>query len=238
MSAEIDVWLVDLSPQQTGLTAPAEPDGMLGGPLGAVLDARERARAHRLATHDDVRRFVLSHAATRQVLASYLGTAPEVLAWDLGPHGKPGPLDRGRVRWNLSHSGERAAVAVSTSVDVGVDVQVLDPRVDTGRLARRFFPGTTPSPGATDSRQAVFQALARKEACAKAVGGRLLDLLDLDTRRPGVVTCDTGRWAGHTWWLSDLDVPDGHVGALAVPGETPRTFRTIDWLWPAGRGAR
>ncbi|MEK8227031.1 hypothetical protein NKG05_14595 [Oerskovia sp. M15] len=210
---------------------------MLDGPLGAVLDAGERARAHRLATHDDARRFVLSHVATRQILATYLGADPAALTWDVGPHGKPGPLDDGRVRWNLSHSGELAAVAVSTSTDVGVDVQVLDPGwTRTGSpdassrhdsVARRDRP-----------RRAVFQALARKEACAKAVGGRLLDLLDLDTRHPGVVTCVAGPWAGHTWWLSDLDVPDGHVGALAVPGEDARTLRTTDWPWPAERGAR
>ena len=256
MSGTLDVWWVDLAPAQSATTARAASDLALDGPLAAVLDAGELARARRLASPHDARRFVLSHAATRMILATYVGTDPAALAWDVGMHGKPGALDGGRLRWNLSHSGERAAVAVSTSVDVGVDVQVLDARVDTDRLARRFFHGTASPQAGAEPRRTVFQALARKEACAKAVGGRLLDVLDLGTHavdthavdlpalgtralgaRTGVVTSAAGPWAGRTWWLSDLDVPGDHVGALAAPGEVPHTVRTIDFTWPARRGA-
>jgi hypothetical protein len=69
-----------------------------------------------------------SPAPLRQVLATYLGEEPAQIELEAGPHGKPRLAGPGRLRFNLSHSGELALVAVSARLEVGADVQRLKPR--------------------------------------------------------------------------------------------------------------
>ncbi|WP_336725977.1 hypothetical protein [Cellulosimicrobium cellulans] len=190
--------------------------------LGAeVLDAAERDRARRLASPADAARYVRAHVAAREILAARTGLSPADVRWEVGPHGKPGPVVG--QRWNLSRSGDHALVALAET-DVGVDVQVRDPRVDVHRLAARFL-----APGDARSDGDLWRRFARLEACAKAVGGRLLDVLGLDVRAPGIVRADDGPWRGQEWWVSDVAAPAGAVAACATPGPRPHALRTRVW---------
>ncbi|NDO91045.1 hypothetical protein [Cellulosimicrobium composti] len=179
---------------------------------GAVLGPDERTRALRLASDADAARYVRAHVATRELLAAATGLRPADVRWEVGRHGRPGPVVG--QRWNLSRSGDHALVALAP-VDVGVDVQVRDPRVDVRRLAARFL---APERGGHGD---AWQRLARLEACAKAVGGRLLDVLGLDVRAPGLVRAAEGPWRGQEWWVGDVPAPVGAVAACATPGPRP-----------------
>lgn len=66
----------------------------------------------------------------RQILATYLDTAPEALEFGYGEHGKPRLQNAGGPEFNLSHSGELLLVAVGEGRAVGVDVERVDPRRD------------------------------------------------------------------------------------------------------------
>ena len=66
----------------------------------------------------------------RQILATYLDTAPEALEFEYGKHGKPRLQNAGGPEFNLSHSGELLLVAVSEGRSIGVDVERVDPRRD------------------------------------------------------------------------------------------------------------
>ncbi|MCB7135528.1 4'-phosphopantetheinyl transferase family protein [Cellulosimicrobium marinum] len=208
--ATVDVWYVRTGPSTRR--------------AASVLGAAERARAQRLASAADAARYVTAHVAAREVLAARTGVAPGDVAWEVGPHGKPGAVVG--QRWNLSRSGDHALVALATT-DVGVDVQVTDARVDVAALARRFW-----KTGADGDEQEQWRRVARLEACAKAVGGRLLDVLGLDVRDPGPVRATDGAWRGQEWWVSDLPGPDGAVAACATPGPTPHTWRAHTWPAP------
>src|SRR5690606_40920526 len=118
----------------------------------------ERTRALRLASDADAARYVRAHVAARELLAAATGLRPADVRWEVGRHGRPGPVVG--QRWNLSRSGDHALVALAP-VDVGVDVQVRDPRVDVRRLAARFpWPGAA-GPGAAGRRPARLEAGAR-----------------------------------------------------------------------------
>jgi hypothetical protein len=74
-------------------------------------------------------RLPASAGALRRVLAVYLNEEPEQIRLEQGEHGKPrlaGP--QGELRFNLSHSGEIALVAVSGEREVGIDVQRMRPK--------------------------------------------------------------------------------------------------------------
>jgi phosphopantetheinyl transferase len=66
----------------------------------------------------------------KQVLATYLDTAPEAVELEYGERGKPRLREGGDLEFNLSHSGELVLVAVSRRREVGVDVQQIDPERD------------------------------------------------------------------------------------------------------------
>ncbi len=205
---DVEAWYVDT-------TVP-----VLGG--DTLLGAAERARSRRFAVAADASRYVHAHVAARAILARRAGLAPADVRWEVGPHGKPGPVVG--QRWNLSRSGGHALVALAAD-DVGVDVQVRDPRVDVARVAARYLAPAARTVGAADD----WRRLARLEACAKAVGGRLLDVLGLDVAAPGLVRADDGAWRGQEWWVSDVPAPDGAVAACATPGARPHVCRVRTW---------
>ncbi|THV30225.1 4'-phosphopantetheinyl transferase family protein [Glycomyces paridis] len=137
--------------------------------------------------------------------------------WSVGPHGKPGPV-AGR-HWNLAHGRGWAVLALGdrpVGVDLVHDASLVRPEAV---CARYFAPAEAARIGAAHAPLPLIAvALARKEAFAKARGGRLLDVLGTDvTDLPG---------------LFDLPAPPGHTAALAAlasdPAE-PLTLRQHDW---------
>ena len=100
-----------------------------GWPGAGGLPPAERERAARLAHPVRRRRWVAARWALRGVLAGYLDRAPAEIELCAGERGKPRLASPDRaLRFNLSHSGVRALVAVAWDREVGVDVEELGSR--------------------------------------------------------------------------------------------------------------
>lgn len=152
-------------------------DDVLAG-LEASLSPAERGRAARLVPQAG-RRFVAGRGQLRWLLAGIFGAPPESLAIEAGPAGKPilGGRHAGRCHFNVSHSRDRALVAISAQVPVGIDIECLDSNhtpawADTiaGSIlavdelaAYRLLP-------AARRPVAVLEAWVAKEAAVKATG--------------------------------------------------------------------
>jgi 4'-phosphopantetheinyl transferase len=214
----ITIWLVDTFPKIEVSCRNAMLETLGRG----FLSAAEYDRALRFSSDLDSAQYVLAHVATRQILAESSGVSPSSLSWNVGKNGKPGPTSAGC--WNLSRSGGHALVALAER-DVGVDLQIRDPRIDALRIVMRYVPSTDDRLSGEDP----WVLLARLEACAKAVGGRLLDVLSLDVTKPGLVRGVSGPWAGQEWWVSDLFVSLNAAAACATLG--PRPHETIVRTW-------
>lgn len=216
---DVHVWHVDLAASGDALAEAV-----------AVLDAEEHERADRFAFADDRRRYVVAHAALRALLAAYLDRPAAALRFDRAPHGKP-YLAGQRLRFNLSHSGERALVGLSTA-EIGVDVQQICPRRDHRGLARRYF---------SDQEQAALAILpdelavpgfyrcwTRKEAYMKATGAGLamaLDSFDVTVAPdapPALLRAAGGEEEPARWAFAQLDPGSGYDAALAVEGPLGR----------------
>jgi 4'-phosphopantetheinyl transferase len=199
--------------------------------LICLLSADERARATRFVGARDREQFIVGRARLRQILASYLALPPETMRFSYGKHGKP-LLSRypHAPSFNLSHSGDLAALAVSGCGAVGIDVEQL--REVGTEIGQRFF---TDNENAILARlsgrrriEAFFRCWTRKEAVVKANGKGLmggLQLFDVQlardaTSRPLHIGMDRPD-ARPKWSLYDLALDAGFVGALAV-SETTR----------------
>ncbi len=93
------------------------------------LPAAERGRAAQIRRRGARRRWTASRWALRGVLARYLEREPVAVELHLGQRGKPMLCGADEsLRFNLSHSGGRALIAVCRAREVGVDIEQLGGR--------------------------------------------------------------------------------------------------------------
>jgi len=132
------------------------------------------------------------------------------------------------LSFNLAHSGREALLAVAQVRRVGIDIERTRPVLRLDRLIRRFFSDREAGELLRLEREerdaAFFRTWVRKEAYLKAVGGGVpagLRRFSVSTASDGPPAIrSTGLEDGgvSSFSLHDLDVPEGHAGALAVEG--------------------
>ncbi|MBB3257990.1 4'-phosphopantetheinyl transferase [Paraburkholderia bannensis] len=186
---------------------------------------RERANAFHFELHRS--RFVAGRGELRRLLGDYLTRAPQAVALGYGPQGKPFCTHQPEgwtLEFNLSHSANMAALAVSNSLEIGIDIECIRPIEESMPVevfsARERATFTALADG---QRQAVFfETWARKEACLKALGtGFILPPdhfeFDLSTRgdtTPSHVAGDAIE-AAH-WRIRALTGASDWAGAVAA----------------------
>lgn len=193
----MDVWFLDAS-------APLSPEWL------EVLDPKERGRAEDFRTTELRAQYIAAHALVRTALSAYGPFRPAEWRYVYGPWGQPtlvgAPID---LRFSLSHSGRRTAVAVTVGRAVGLDLEAVDPGKDTLPVAKRFFTESEMSllRGCDDSvRAARFTRLwTVKEAVLKARGvglGSGLSTVEVALDAKGGLTsvlAPGGPWSAWAW---------------------------------------
>lgn len=211
---EVHCWYVDL----------AVPPEVEAGCYETLAEG-ERSRSARFLFDRDRRRFIVAHGVLRRLLGRYLGMHPGRLEFVDGESGKPGlrPGSGGRLRFNLSHSDDLAAVAVADA-DVGVDVERVRALPDQDEIARCIFPAAEVEMwNRLPDRlrvHAFFRCWTAREAHAKARGEGLAT-----TPAAGPADAPPGRWSLHI-----LHPPGDHVGTLVIHGSDRRL---VERRWPA-----
>ena len=215
----IDVWRVPLI---------GDADRLRGCRDWLSPDELERADRYR---HEAAKRaFLVTRSALRALLSRCLGgVSPREIAFRYLPQGKP-ELDSETLgpspwRFNVSHSGELALIAIAHGVDIGVDVETVRPMPEALALAKRFFSiaerAELEGMPASDRESAFLRGWTRKEAFVKAVGtglAKALDSFDVSLAvdaLPRIIAIQ-GQPAPE-WRLVHLEPGTGYLGALAVP---------------------
>jgi 4'-phosphopantetheinyl transferase len=186
-----------------------------------TLSRDELARAERFRFPADRRRFVAAHGVLRETLARYLHRSPASLQFSSGPSGKPAlsrMIDAHGWRFNLSHSGEVALIAVALGREIGVDIEFIRLDFDWADIADTSFSAreldVLRSLPQRSQREAFFDCWTRKEAYLKARGEGLSGPLNqID------VLLDFGEsGAGLPWTIESLETVPGYAAALAAQG--------------------
>ena len=140
-----------------------------------MLSAQERERADKFRFERHRRRFVAGRGELRRLLSRYLGLSPREVALAYGSDGKPFCTSQPpgwRICFNLSHSENAAALAISSGFEVGIDVEHVRPIEESVPLevfSTRERAEFTALPDA-ERQRVFFESWARKEACLKALG--------------------------------------------------------------------
>lgn len=129
-----------LAPAQVHVWCAWLDDPRVAGPeAGAALSAAELARAAAFHFDTDRRRYVAAHGMLRGLLARYLGIETAAVSFIKGSSGKPALAGTSGLRFNLSHSGPLALLAVARDQQVGVDIEYRMEITDIRLLEERMF---------------------------------------------------------------------------------------------------
>lgn len=141
------------------------------------LSAEEQARAARFHSDVDRHAYVAAHALLRCMLAEAGGLPGPAWRFVEGPAGKPELAPEHGMPWlrfNLSHTRNLVACAVTATDDVGLDVEDLGRREAGAGIAERFFAPSEAAMIAALPREERHEAFLRiwtlKEAFVKATG--------------------------------------------------------------------
>jgi len=203
--------------------------------LRAILSAAERERAGRFAFEKDQARFISCRASLRLLLSRYIGIPPDKIVFRYEPQGKPALAGVAGWQFNLSHSRDLAAVAISRYDAIGIDLELIDPGFPRDEVASdllapdelhdlAFLPPT-------QQPEYFFQLWALKEALLKAVGGgfsldpRAIRIRLDEALNPAIVSAPPEFIHAS---LHRLSLQSGFASALAVPARaTSLSFFTL-----------
>ncbi|SDC04055.1 4'-phosphopantetheinyl transferase family protein [Ruegeria marina] len=204
-----DVWLWSLD-------APA--DRVMAA--RALLSEDEIGRAARFVRQVHRDRYILGRARLRRLLGAETGRDPRDISFTYGENGKP--LLRDGPHFNLSHSEDTAALAISRDLALGIDIEKHRPIEDS--VARyHFSPDEYAELGCLDGGrwlEGFYRCWTRKEAIIKTDGqglSRPLDSFDVSLT-PGT-PARLIRIEGdepEQWRLLHFDPGPGWSGAVAA----------------------
>jgi 4'-phosphopantetheinyl transferase len=190
-----------------------------------VLSRDELQRADRFHFERDRRRFMVTRSTLRMLLARQLGIAPAAIVFGFEKNGKPRIAKPAvQIHFNVSHSGERALIAISRSFRLGVDIEYLNRDIDCDGLARRYFThresATLQHLPAASRKRAFLACWTRKEAVIKATGDGLslpLDQFEVTVEPDAalrILAATNLRIAD--WTLYVADVGNDYVATVAA----------------------
>ncbi len=159
--------------------------------LWSILSTDEKSRANQLKREYLRHSFIAARGNLRLVLARSLNCEPTEIQFAYSDRGKPyllshqNPQNAQKVHFNLAHSQDLAIYIVSPDRQVGIDLELINPKIDVEGIARRYF-----SPSETNmitelgdrhrdlAIQYFYRAWTLKEAYAKATGQGITNLLN------------------------------------------------------------
>jgi 4'-phosphopantetheinyl transferase len=183
-----------------------------------IPDEAERAGRYRFEA--DSLHYVQARCLLREVLSFYKKCTPEEIIFEYTTHGKPflkgEPL--GGVQFNVSHSGDMVAVAVSCGRRVGIDIEKIRDDILESDPSLRLF-SETESAAIRNSRghakaELFLRIWTRKEALLKATGDGIGGLPD----SPDLLNTTDISLNGTVWQVYDLKISPGYSAALATEG--------------------
>ena len=198
-----------------------------------LLSPEERARADRFVFERDRVRHTVAHALLRHLLSLYClsdsSVSPESLRFSTTYAGKPSlQFPALPLQFNLTHSEDRALLAVSAGFALGVDIEKVRTNIEALAISRHYFFGSERDDiesAAVETRaDTFFRYWVAKEAVLKAQGVGLGFPLDRfrvdflpDAQTARIDSLDPERLASD-WMVRMLPCEAGWLGAVAARG--------------------
>ncbi|SFE79949.1 4'-phosphopantetheinyl transferase superfamily protein [Nitrosomonas sp. Nm166] len=201
----IQVWLLEFNPGSTQLSHD-----------WSLLSADEQVRAQRFLQQQDRVRFIATRAALRRLLAERVMASPDTLKIEADQFGKPRLPAHPDIKFNISHAGSFALIALSTLGEIGVDIEQC--HRDVTGLDRHVLSPTERAWKLWPVKHFI-ELWVVKEAVLKALGFGIADHLRAITVLPNgdgsyCIAHDLAEWSSVSAW--SIDAPAHYKAALAL----------------------
>jgi 4'-phosphopantetheinyl transferase len=209
---------------------PMEPDPLLTG----HLSFDEIQRAARFVRTKDKQCFLFSHGMLRIVIAYYIESEPQDIIFTKNAFGKLSLMQKSSknyIRFNMAHSEDIVAVAVTSQNKVGIDVEFIRDIEDAQTIvSQNFSPSEqvylTDLPQ-NEFRNRFFTCWTLKEAFIKAIGKGLsyplekFSVIDFQgkTLTSGPVILQGAR--GEKWYQKCFSLHQDYSAAVVVQNIKP-----------------
>ena len=146
----------------------------------SVLSEDERHKVNSFRFLKNQRHYVISRGILRCLLGKYLGQKPQDIEILYGLWGKPCLSEEQSLYFNLSHSRDYVLYAMSSSYEVGVDLEYIDPYLNLDTMASNILSSPQEleywkTVNKEEKVKAFFKLWVCKEAFLKASGKGWLD---------------------------------------------------------------
>jgi 4'-phosphopantetheinyl transferase len=175
-------------------------------------DELNRGRQFRVAADQD--RFLAAHVLKRHLLGALLNVPGARLRFEQQRTGKPQLIGKG-LHFNLSHSGDWVAMAISAAAPVGIDIEQANTAPPEELLSAVLHPYDHFTPKPTSPTERFYTAWTLKEAVSKGLGiGLALPFaqLRLEPTAPARYRC---RYRDEPWHAGRRRLEDGAHLAFA-----------------------
>ena len=155
--------------------------------LQGYINKDDQLRAERQHNSTDKKTILICYTMLRQILAGKLGINPADVKYTVSEKGKP-RIAGDEVYFNITHTRDAFALAVSESSPVGIDLEKVNKNFSFEPVVKRFFSveeaGFILNPD-VESRELFFMLWTRKEALLKSFGtGILPHISHIEVFRP------------------------------------------------------
>jgi 4'-phosphopantetheinyl transferase len=193
-----------------------------------LLSPDEKIRAQKFRFAKDSRNFIAARGILRSLIGKYLEIRPADISFQYSKFGKPSLADKYSLQFNISHSQNIALFAFTKKLNIGVDVEFVNPDIEAKDIAANFFSKNEIMNllALPEHEQPLgfFNCWTRKEAFIKAVGEGLSFPLDkfevsLEPNRPAKLLAT--HWdpkAVSKWTMYSMSPGANFVGSLVIEG--------------------
>lgn len=199
------------------------------GRMAVLLSPEEKSRSKAFHFERDAQRYICSHGVLRTILGLYTDQSPHLIPFSYGEKGKPRLNQPGQIQFNISHTKDVLAIAVTSCCTVGVDIESCIQFSNMKGVAKEIMCHgeylTYLSLGSEEQVEYFYRSWVRKEAVTKAWGSGLIS----DLREFSVMgkkgenkekTCILSDNSGQgTWCVADFEIKGQHVGAICLESD-------------------
>lgn len=199
-------------------------------PIESFLSAEEIRYVSEITSEKRRLEYLQSRYTLKTVLAKYMGLEPAAIEFKKIGEGKPVLMNPTvRLDFNLSHSHDYFAIALSEKGQVGVDIEKVRPPLHLSKIAERFFSAAETQliqdeKDATKQTEIFAKFWSGKEALIKAVGGGVFKnvhevLIDETNWKIKKLPLEFGDLAD--WNLQFFDAVPGYTCSVALKLDKP-----------------
>jgi 4'-phosphopantetheinyl transferase len=202
-----------------------------------LINKDDRLKAERSHRGRDNKTVLLCYTMLRLILSKKLNVNPDQISYKTGSRGKP-ELVGGNLFFNISHTLNSFALAVSAVPGIGVDLEELNESMNYIPVVKRFFSsaeGEYILKSPDKSKERFFTLWTRKEALLKGIGTGIVSRLSrIEVFRPvnhletSMVTGREDSSRASVYFIYSKRLYKRFYLSVALPGESEISLFTLN----------